>query len=99
MEAILPLRIPMSPEYQGEPVPSMIWPLVITRSKEPVVWAWKKMGKRMAASRIVNRIRFKNPFIPMLRFTMGTGFEIVSKHQSRHLLQAERVRESVNFPA
>jgi len=54
---------------------------------------------RRASNYDVNRIRFKNPFIPMLRFTVGTGFEIVSKHQSRHLLQAERVRESVNFPA
>lgn len=46
----------------------------------------------------VNRIRFKNPFIPILRFTVGTGLEIVSKHQSRHLLQAERVRQSADFP-
>ncbi len=46
----------------------------------------------------VNRIRFKNPFIPMLRFTAGTGLEIISKHQSRHLLQAERVRQSTDFP-
>ena len=46
----------------------------------------------------VNRIRFKNPFIPMLRFTVGTGLEIVSKHQSRHLLQAERVRQAAGFP-
>src|SRR5580704_9076978 len=30
--AILPSRIPMSPEYQGEPVPSMMWPLVMTMS-------------------------------------------------------------------
>jgi hypothetical protein len=39
----------------------------------------------------VNRIRFKNPFIPLLRFTVGTGLEIVTQHQSRHLLQAEGV--------
>lgn len=39
----------------------------------------------------VNRLRFKNPFIPLLRFTVGTGFEIISKHEHRHLLQAERV--------
>ena len=39
----------------------------------------------------VNRIRFKNPFIPLLRFTVGTGLEIVTQHQSRHLLQAEVV--------
>ena len=46
----------------------------------------------------VNRIRFKNPFIPVIRFTVGTGLEIISKHQSRHLLQAERIRESPEFP-
>lgn len=39
----------------------------------------------------VNRIRFQNPFIPLLRFTVGTGLEIVTQHQSRHLLQAEAV--------
>ena len=46
----------------------------------------------------VNRIRFKNPFVPLLRFTVGTGLEIVSQHESRHLLQAERVRHSPGFP-
>lgn len=46
----------------------------------------------------VNRIRFRNPFIPLLRFTVGTGLEIVSKHQGRHLFQAERVRQSSAFP-
>ena len=39
----------------------------------------------------VNRLRFRNPFIPLIRFTVGTGFEITSKHEDRHLLQAERV--------
>lgn len=47
----------------------------------------------------VNQIRFKNPFIPVIRFTIGTGLEILSKHQRRHLLQAERIRESLEFPA
>jgi len=52
-----------------------------------------------AASRFdVNRIRFRNPFIPLLRFTVGTGFEILSKHESRHLLQAERVKAQSAFP-
>jgi hypothetical protein len=46
----------------------------------------------------VNRIRFSNPFIPGIRFTVGTGLEIISQHQQRHLLQAERVRESAGFP-
>ena len=46
----------------------------------------------------VNRIRYRNPFIPVLRFTVGTGLEIVSRHQRRHLLQAERVKQTVDFP-
>ncbi|HEV2987504.1 MAG TPA: DinB family protein [Candidatus Angelobacter sp.] len=47
---------------------------------------------RQAGNYDVNRIRFKNPLLSLLRFTVGTGLEIVSKHEQRHLLQAERVR-------
>lgn len=46
----------------------------------------------------VNRIRFWNPFIPGIRFTAGTGLEIIASHERRHLLQAERVRDSASFP-
>ena len=46
----------------------------------------------------VNRIRFRNPFVPVIRFTVGTGFEILSKHQCRHLLQAERISQAPDFP-
>jgi hypothetical protein len=53
---------------------------------------------RRASACDVNRVRFRNPFIPVIHFTVGTGLEILSKHQRRHLLQAERVRESVEFP-
>jgi hypothetical protein len=42
----------------------------------------------------VNRIRFENPFVSIIRFTVGTGFEILSKHEVRHLLQAEQVWRS-----
>jgi hypothetical protein len=52
-----------------------------------------------AARYDVNRIRFKNPFVPLLRFTVGTGLEIVAKHASRHLLQAERVKAAPGFPS
>jgi hypothetical protein len=46
----------------------------------------------------VNRVRFKNPFVFWIRFTVGTGFEILSKHERRHLQQAERVRNTPAFP-
>ena len=51
-----------------------------------------------ARSKDVNRIRFWNPFVPGIRFTVGTGLEIIASHERRHLLQAERVRDSANFP-
>jgi hypothetical protein len=47
----------------------------------------------------VNRLRFKNPFVSWIRFTVGTGLEIIAKHEERHLLQAERIRAHANFPA
>ena len=52
-----------------------------------------------AAPLDVNRLRFPNPFIPLLRFTVGTGLEILAKHESRHLLQAERVKSRPEFPS
>jgi hypothetical protein len=51
-----------------------------------------------AAAYDVNAIRFKNPFIPLLRFTVGTGLEITAKHEGRHLLQAENVKMYAGFP-
>jgi hypothetical protein len=53
---------------------------------------------RQASNYDVNRIRYKNPFAPLLRFTAGTGLEIIAKHEARHLLQAETVRQSEGFP-
>jgi len=46
----------------------------------------------------VNRIRFVNPLVHFKVFTVGTGLEIVWKHQQRHLLQAERVLAEKGFP-
>jgi hypothetical protein len=54
---------------------------------------------RRAAPYDVNRLRFKNPFIPGLRFSVGTGLEVLTRHERRHLLQAERIRELPEFPA
>jgi len=46
----------------------------------------------------LNRIRFRNPFIPVLRFTVATGFLVMAAHGRRHLLQAERVTHAEDFP-
>ena len=46
----------------------------------------------------VNRVRFANPFVPLIRFTVGTGLELLTRHNHRHLRQAERVKLSSEFP-
>jgi hypothetical protein len=45
-----------------------------------------------------NRVRFKNPFVPLLRFTVGTGLMVINAHDRRHLWQAERVQVAPGFP-
>ena len=46
----------------------------------------------------VNRVRFRNPFVPLIRFTVGTGLQIIARHNHRHLLQAQRVTQLPEFP-
>lgn len=47
----------------------------------------------------LNRIRFKNPFVSLLRFTVGTGILIIGAHDRRHLWQARQVRASMKDSA
>lgn len=53
---------------------------------------------RRATAYDVNRIRFVNPFVPLLRFTVGTGLKLTCGHERRHVLQAERVKAAPAFP-
>lgn len=43
-------------------------------------------------------VRFKNPFIPGLNFTVATGLLIIAAHNRRHLWQAEQVVTNREFP-
>jgi hypothetical protein len=43
-------------------------------------------------------VRFPNPFIPLLRFTVWTGFLVIPTHERRHLWQAEQLRKRPGFP-
>ncbi len=45
-----------------------------------------------------NRIRFRSPFAPVLRFTVATGIMIINANDRRHLEQARRSTQSKNFP-
>ena len=53
---------------------------------------------RRASDYDVNRIRYRNPYIPIIYFTVATGLEITAQHPRRHLLQAENVRRAPGFP-
>jgi hypothetical protein len=39
-------------------------------------------------------VRFPNPFIPGVRFSLATGLHVIAAHERRHLLQAWRVRRA-----
>jgi hypothetical protein len=39
--------------------------------------------------------RFRNPFIPGLRFSLATGLNVIAAHDRRHLWQAWNVRRAV----
>jgi hypothetical protein len=40
-------------------------------------------------------IRFPNPFIPGVRFSLATGLHVIPAHERRHLLQAWGVRRAI----
>ena len=46
----------------------------------------------------VNKLRFKNPFISVVRFSAGTGLLIINAHYRRHLWQANQVKLAPGFP-
>jgi DinB superfamily len=37
-------------------------------------------------------VRFPNPFVPGIRFSLATGLHVIAAHERRHLWQARRVR-------
>lgn len=52
-----------------------------------------------AAGLDLNHTRFVNPFISVIRFSVGTGFQVITSHERRHLWQAANVRANPGFPA
>jgi DinB superfamily len=43
----------------------------------------------------LNRVRFRNPFVGVIRFPVGTGLLIIGAHDRRHLWQANQVRAAM----
>jgi len=40
-------------------------------------------------------VRFPNPFLPGVRFSLATGLHVIAAHERRHLWQARQVRRMV----
>jgi hypothetical protein len=47
----------------------------------------------------LNRIRFRNPFLRLLPWTVGTGLMIIGAHDRRHLWQAQQVLKAMGQEA
>jgi hypothetical protein len=45
------------------------------------------------------RVRFPNPFIRGVRFSLATGLHVIPAHERRHLRQAWRAREGADRTA
>lgn len=43
----------------------------------------------------LNRIRFRNPFLGLLRYSVATGLLVIVAHDRRHLWQANRVQAAM----
>jgi hypothetical protein len=43
-------------------------------------------------------IRFVNPFVRGIRFSLATGLHVIAAHDRRHLLQGWRVRRAIGLP-
>jgi hypothetical protein len=92
------------PPKRRLPAPKKIVP-ALRKGKAEVMEEWRRAQSGVkdllceAAGLDLNGTRFVNPFISLLRFSLGTGFQVLPAHQRRHLWQAERVRANPRFPA
>lgn len=53
---------------------------------------------KSSAGKDLNSVRFRNPLIPVLRFSVSSGLLIAAAHGRRHLWQAEQIPKDPGFP-
>ncbi len=67
------------------------------KSRAEVGEEWTRLQAQLrdllheAAPLDLNQARFVNPFLHVVRFSVGTGFLVLETHERRHLLQARNV--------
>jgi hypothetical protein len=51
-----------------------------------------------SAGKDLNSVRFRNPLLPVLRFTVSSSLLMLAAHGRRHMWQAEQVTREPDFP-
>jgi hypothetical protein len=82
-----PMKAPKKGRPPGRPL-SVCWPVFLDVQEQV------RAAIHDAAALDVNA-RFKNPFVPMLRFRIFAGFQVITAHERRHLWQAWKVRKAL----
>jgi hypothetical protein len=91
------------PPKRRLPAPKKIVPAA-RKGRDEVIGEWRRIQAevkdllRAGAAQDLNGIRFVNPFFSLIRFSVGTGFQVIAAHERRHLWQAERVLANPRFP-
>jgi hypothetical protein len=91
------------PPKRRLPAPKKIVPAA-RKGRDEVIGEWRRIQAevkdllRAGAGQDLNRIRFVNPFFSLIRFSVGTGFQVIAAHERRHLWQAERILANPRFP-
>lgn len=91
------------PPKRKLPAPRKIVPAV-RKNKAELIEDWRRAQAELdavlrdASGIDLNGTRFVNPFISLIRFSVGTGFQVLAAHERRHLWQAGQVRERAEFP-
>ena len=90
------------PPKRKLPAPKKIVP-AFSGEKEALLAEFRRLHAEIAAllrdaADLDLGVRFPNPFIPLLRFRVWTGFLVIPTHERRHLWQAEQLRKKPGFP-
>ena len=91
------------PPKRRLPAPKKIVPAA-RKGRDEVIGEWRRIQAevkdllRAGAAQDLNGIRFVNPFFSLIRFSVGTGFQVIAAHERRHLWQAERILANPRFP-
>lgn len=91
------------PPKRKAPAPKKIIP-ALRGDKEALLAEFHRLHQEAAAllresADLDLSVRFPNPFFPLVRFTVWTGFLVIPTHERRHLWQAEQLRKKPGFPA